>query len=73
MITDYYQQTVDRQLWRIFVIRTKLEYKAGLIKEESVSELLIYSTIILKQVHRQPEYHTQATIESSKLAALTSY
>jgi hypothetical protein len=34
-----------------------LEYEAGLIKEESTSELLRFTIRhILKQVHSQPEY-----------------
>ena len=37
---------------------TKLEYQAGLIKQESTSELLGFTIRhILKQVHNQPEYH----------------
>ena len=40
-----------------FIILTKLEYQAGLIKEESTSELLRFTIRhILKQVHKQPEY-----------------
>jgi transcription initiation factor TFIID subunit TAF12 len=40
-----------------FRILTKLEYKAGLIKEESTSELLRFTIRhILKQAHNQPEY-----------------
>jgi hypothetical protein len=40
-----------------FVILTKIEYEAGLIKEESPSELLRFTIRhILKQVHNQPEY-----------------
>jgi hypothetical protein len=36
---------------------TKLEYQAGLIKEESISELLRFTIrYILNQVHNQPEY-----------------
>jgi hypothetical protein len=36
---------------------TKTEYEAGLIKEESTSELLRFTIRqILNQVHRQPEY-----------------
>jgi hypothetical protein len=36
---------------------TKLEYQAGLIKEESTSELLRFTIrYILNQVHNQPEY-----------------
>jgi hypothetical protein len=36
---------------------TKLEYQAGLIKEESTSELLRFTIRhILNQVHNQPEY-----------------
>jgi hypothetical protein len=36
---------------------TKLEYQAGLIKEESTSELLRFTIRhILSQVHNQPEY-----------------
>jgi hypothetical protein len=40
-----------------FQILTKLEYKAGLIKEESTSELLRFTIRhILKQARNQPEY-----------------
>jgi hypothetical protein len=40
-----------------FLILTKLEYEAGLIKEESTSELLRFTIRhILSQVHNQPEY-----------------
>jgi hypothetical protein len=40
-----------------FVILTRLEYQAGLIKEESTSELLRFIIRhILNQVHNQPEY-----------------
>ena len=40
-----------------FLILTKLEYEAGLIKEESTSELLRFTIRhILNQVHNQPEY-----------------
>jgi ribosomal protein L5 len=40
-----------------FLVLTKLEYEAGLIKEESTSELLRFTIRhILNQVHNQPEY-----------------
>ena len=40
-----------------FLILTKLEYEAGLIKEEITSELLRFTIRhILKQAHNQPEY-----------------
>jgi hypothetical protein len=40
-----------------FLVLTKLEYEAGLIKEESTSELLRFTIRhILEQVHNQPEY-----------------
>jgi hypothetical protein len=43
--------------YNAFVILTKLEYEAGLIKEQSTSELLRFTIHhILKQVHNQPEY-----------------
>jgi hypothetical protein len=43
--------------YNAFVILTKLEYEAGLIKEESTSELLRFTIHhILNQVHNQPEY-----------------
>jgi hypothetical protein len=43
--------------YNAFQILTKLEYQAGLIKEESTSELLRFTIRhILKQVHNQPEY-----------------
>ena len=49
---------------------TKLEYQAGLIKEESTSELLGFTIHhILNQVRNQPEYQNTRTIGSSKPAA----
>jgi hypothetical protein len=43
--------------YNAFLTLTKLEYEAGLIKEESTSELLRFTIRhILKQVHNQPEY-----------------
>jgi hypothetical protein len=43
--------------YNAFVILTKLEYEAGLIKEESTSELLRFTIrYLLNQVHNQPEY-----------------
>jgi hypothetical protein len=43
--------------YNAFVILTKIEYEAGLLKEESPSELLRFTIRhILKQVHNQPEY-----------------
>jgi hypothetical protein len=43
--------------YNAFVILTKIEYEAGLIKEESTSELLRFTIRhILNQVHNQPEY-----------------
>jgi hypothetical protein len=43
--------------YNAFLILTKLEYQAGLIKEESTSELLRFTIRhILNQVHNQPEY-----------------
>ena len=43
--------------YNAFLMLTKFEYKAGLIKEESTSELLRFTIRhILNQVHNQPEY-----------------
>ena len=43
--------------YNAFVILTKLEYRSGLIKEESTSELLRFTIRhMLSQVHNQPEY-----------------
>src|SRR3954466_7167277 len=43
--------------YNAFVMLTKLEYEAGLIKAESPSELLRFTIRhILNQVHKQPEY-----------------
>jgi hypothetical protein len=43
--------------YNAFVILTRIEYEAGLIKEESTSELLRFTIRhILNQVHNQPEY-----------------
>ncbi len=45
------------ECYNTFLILTKLEYEARLIKEESTSELLRFTIRhILKQVHNQPEY-----------------
>jgi hypothetical protein len=43
--------------YNAFLTLTKIEYEAGLIKEESPSELLRFTIRhILNQVHNQPEY-----------------
>jgi hypothetical protein len=43
--------------YNAFLTLTKLEYEAGLIKEESTSELLRFTLRhLLKQVQNQPEY-----------------
>jgi uncharacterized protein (DUF2344 family) len=43
--------------YNAFQMLTKIEYEAGLIKEESTSELLRFTIRhILNQVHNQPEY-----------------
>jgi hypothetical protein len=43
--------------YNAFVILTKLEYDSGLIKEESISELLRFTIRhIPNLVHNQPEY-----------------
>jgi hypothetical protein len=44
--------------YNAFVILSKLEYEAELIKEESTSELLRFTIRhhLLNQVHNQPEY-----------------
>jgi hypothetical protein len=43
--------------YNAFLTLTKLEYEAGLIKEESTSELLRFTIRhILNQAHNQPEY-----------------
>ena len=52
-----------------FVILTKLEYEAGLIKEESTSELLRFTIRhILNQVHNQPEYLVLKQQEQQQIA-----
>jgi hypothetical protein len=44
--------------YNAFLMLTKLEYQAGLIKEESTSELLRFTIRhILNQLRYQPEYH----------------
>ena len=43
--------------YNAFGLLTKIEYEAGLIKEECTSELLRFTIRhILNQVHNQPEY-----------------
>ena len=64
--------------YNAFQILTKLEYEPGLIKEESISELLRFTIRhILKQAHNQLEYlitqTTTRTKESSKQSAATCY
>jgi hypothetical protein len=50
-----------------FLVLTKLEYQAGLIKQESTSELLRFTIRhILKQVHNQPEYLVLAQEQKQK-------
>ena len=52
-----------------FVILTKLEYEAGLIKEECTSELLRFTIRhILNQVHNQPEYLILKQQEQQQIA-----
>jgi mannitol-specific phosphotransferase system IIBC component len=52
-ITQYFESNN----YNSFVILTKLEYQAGLIKEQSTIELLRFTIRhILKQAHNQPEY-----------------
>jgi hypothetical protein len=56
--------------YNTFQMLTKLEYQAGLIKEESISELLgLTIRHILNQARNQPEYQNTRTIRSSKPAA----
>ncbi len=46
--------------YNAFVILTNIEYEAGLVKEESTSELLRFTIhLILNQVHNQAEYLKQ--------------
>jgi hypothetical protein len=56
MITDIVNKlSIDD--YNAFQILTKLEYQAGLIKEQCTSELLKFTIRhILKQAHNQPEY-----------------
>jgi hypothetical protein len=62
--------------YNAFLTLTKLEYEAGLIKEESTSELLSFTIrYILNQVHKQPEYRTQTrttTPEASSKQSATA-
>src|SRR5215203_5280943 len=55
--------------YNAFLILTKLEYQAGLIKEGSTSELLRFTIRhILNQVHYQPEYHILVQQQEQKKA-----
>ena len=55
--------------YNAFQMLTKLEYKSGLIKEESTSELLRFTIRhILKQVHSQPEYLVLKQQEQQQIA-----
>ena len=46
--------------YNAFVILTDIEYEAGVVKEESTSELLWFTIhLILNQVHNQAEYLKQ--------------
>jgi hypothetical protein len=68
-VASYHHQKNNKKLSKVlstklsiedyntFLTLTKLEYEAGLIKEESTSELLRFTIRhILKQIHNQPEY-----------------
>jgi hypothetical protein len=60
--------------YNAFQMLTKLEYQAGLIKEQSTSELLRFTIRhILNQVRNQPEYQNTRTIGSSKPAAAVKH
>jgi hypothetical protein len=48
MINRHYLQKLSIDDYNAFQILTKLEYQAGLIKEESTSELKIYNTTSIK-------------------------
>jgi hypothetical protein len=53
--------------YNVFLILTKLEYQAGLIKEQNTSELLRFTIRhILNQVRYQPEYHILQQQEQKK-------
>jgi len=55
--------------YNAFLILTKIEYKAGLIKEESPSELLRFTIRhILNQAHSQPEYLILKQQEQQQIA-----
>jgi hypothetical protein len=57
MINRHYLQKLSIDDYNAFQILTKLEYQAGLIKEESTSELLRFTIRhLLNQVRNQPEY-----------------
>jgi hypothetical protein len=59
--------------YNAFLILTKLEYQAGLIKEESTSELLRFTIRhILNLVHNQPEYLILKNNNRRKLKTLSS-
>jgi hypothetical protein len=68
-VASYHHQKNNKKLSKVlstklsiedyntFLTLTKLEYEAGLIKEESTSELLRFTIRhILKQIHNQSEY-----------------
>ena len=55
--------------YNAFLTLTKLEYQAGLIKEECTSELLRFTIRhILNQVHNQPEYLVLKQQEQQQIA-----
>jgi hypothetical protein len=55
--------------YNAFLILTKLEYQAGLIKEQNTSELLRFTIRhILNQVRYQPEYHILVQQQEQKKA-----
>ena len=61
--------------YNAFLILTKIEYEAGLIKEESTSELLRFTIHhMLNQVHNQPEYLVlkQEQHKESKIKSISS-
>ena len=58
MINRYCQQGYQQNDYNVFFILTKLEYQAGLIRQESTSELLRFTIChILNQVGNDQIYH----------------
>jgi hypothetical protein len=73
VIEDVLSTTLSIDDYNVFLILTKIEYEAGLIKEESISELLRFTIrYMLNQLHNNLIYTILEEQEQQK-KALNNY